>query len=363
MPDKQYRKREKRWQEKLQDFVTKKPKENLIMNIMLTKSCNLKCPYCFANQEMEHTGDITMNLETFQEAKEFALKTADQIGLIGGEPTSSPYFEEILKDIIKDPRIKTCSIFTNGTLLDRYIKYFKNPKFWFLININPSDDMGDHLHKKMLENIELLHNTLRNDNRIFFGYNLYNPETGHGEILNLLSKYKKKRLRISITCPTGKVSTSPLEAFKTMKPSLFKLFKGLKELDVIPHYDCNILPSCLLNHEERLMLFEFDHRAQELGFAERLLPNGKSAVHCRPVLDITPDLHVVRCFALSDLKRVSLRDFENPKAIEDHFLKTIDIYKYSLKDDSHCTYCSENLEYKCSGGCLGYFKEHLEKLI
>jgi len=66
-------------------------------NIMLTKRCNLKCPYCFAEEFVNKSGD-DISIENFKVALDFALTNPhEQIGLIGGEPTLHNNFKEILE--------------------------------------------------------------------------------------------------------------------------------------------------------------------------------------------------------------------------------------------------------------------------
>ena len=60
-------------------------------NIMLTDSCNLRCPYCFAN-EFVGGGKNEISEEAFEKAARFILGDGKQsfVGLIGGEPLTHP---------------------------------------------------------------------------------------------------------------------------------------------------------------------------------------------------------------------------------------------------------------------------------
>ena len=59
-------------------------------NILLTYSCNLRCPYCFANEFVgKENTDIT--IENLLKVVSFITRTGPaNIGLIGGEPTLHP---------------------------------------------------------------------------------------------------------------------------------------------------------------------------------------------------------------------------------------------------------------------------------
>ena len=80
------------------------------MNIMLNQVCNLACPYCFANEfvgrsEKSLKSDKSqITEENFRIALDFAIKSREtRLGLIGGEPTLHPKFEEFVTMGINSP--------------------------------------------------------------------------------------------------------------------------------------------------------------------------------------------------------------------------------------------------------------------
>ena len=71
-------------------------------NIAITNYCNLKCPYCFANDMInEQKKNIELNnyIKLLHYLTEY--NNIKEIGIIGGEPTLHPFFKEILIIIIK----------------------------------------------------------------------------------------------------------------------------------------------------------------------------------------------------------------------------------------------------------------------
>lgn len=99
------------------------------LQIFITNACNLKCTGCFArnimsmDQKYKH---ISIDEYEFV-VKSFLDKGGKQINLLGGEPLLHPNLKDILK-INKEFNIKT-TIYTNGTLLDKYDKEdFENIK-------------------------------------------------------------------------------------------------------------------------------------------------------------------------------------------------------------------------------------------
>ena len=96
-------------------------------NIMLTYSCNLKCPYCFAN-EFVNKESSRISIENFAKAISFLTKEdIARVGLIGGEPTLHPEFKTILEMLITNRRISEVTLYTNGLQVDRYIEQLVTP--------------------------------------------------------------------------------------------------------------------------------------------------------------------------------------------------------------------------------------------
>ena len=125
-------------------------------NIFLTKKCNLKCPYCFAD-EFVNKDNQEISIENFKKALNF-IKTnpLERIGLIGGEPTIYSNFHEILQIINNDKEINQVIVYTNGIEIDKYIESLENEKFNLLINCNCEKDIGKTNFDKLKNNISIL---------------------------------------------------------------------------------------------------------------------------------------------------------------------------------------------------------------
>ncbi len=96
------------------------------LQVFITNNCNLKCRGCFARNVMCNNEDISVK-EYESAVKIFLEKGGKQINLLGGEPLLHPDLRKIL-EINKKNNIKT-TIYTNGTLLDKYCKKdFENIK-------------------------------------------------------------------------------------------------------------------------------------------------------------------------------------------------------------------------------------------
>ena len=154
-------------------------------NIVLTDVCNLKCPYCFAGEFVNHSKNEIL-MEYFLCAKEFILSGKNHaIGLIGGEPLLHSHFREILQNLIMDERVNEVIVYTNGIHCDKYINEFGNEKFRFLINCNAPSDIGEQQFGRLQENLELMIRERYMKNRITLGINMYKADFEYEYILEL----------------------------------------------------------------------------------------------------------------------------------------------------------------------------------
>ena len=90
-------------------------------HITLTYRCNLRCPYCFANEFVnKESTDITW--DGFKSAVDFITTCGKaRIGLIGGEPLVHPLFDEFVDFLINRDDVSLISIFTNGVLMQKHL--------------------------------------------------------------------------------------------------------------------------------------------------------------------------------------------------------------------------------------------------
>lgn len=319
-------------------------------NIMLTKRCNLRCPYCFAEEFVgKSSEDIT--IDNFEKALDFALTNPDEeIGLIGGEPTVHSQFKEILEIIIHDNRVRMCTLFTNGILINKYIKQLSHPKFKLLINCNPPTDMGEKSFQIMKENIKLFVNEFYMQERITLGINMYKVDFEYDYILELLEMCSFQYVRTSVSIPNSNEITkmTSLEYFKIMKPRVLEFFHELLNKGIIPFYDCNAIPKCIFTPIEIKVL---EQMIQATGLEDNNLLCDVTA--CSPVIDILPDLNIIRCFALSEFK-AKAADFNNIFEARAYFNNCFDTLAFHVYATEICIECFYKKTMKCSAGCFAF---------
>ena len=329
-------------------------------NIMLTYRCNLKCPYCFANEFVNHSScDITM--ENFLEALKF-LKTSGnkKIGLIGGEPTIHDHFAEILQLLADDEEIDSVTVYTNGIQMDICEKYLTNRKFKLLVNCNSPCDIGEQAYKRMCENLEHVFQLEDAWKRFNLGINLYQNDLDYKYIIELLEHFRLHRVRMSVTVPNmdeGK-KTDSLAYLKSRKEYVLRFINDCSEHDIAPYFDCNVIPKCVWSKED---LHFLEGLIEKFNLKRTNLLGDHS--FCQPVIDILPNLQAVRCFGTSDFTKVSIRDFRCFADLHNYFLNLVDRHMTSCMHGGECRSCYERKVLHCTAGCMAFARACLLKKI
>lgn len=91
-------------------------------------ACNLRCVMC-CQEDMRRNDNRLLNSSIFEDMRDY-LMLAHEIDVIGGEPLLLPGSVEFIKKVANDSDFEDVkiSLFTNGTLLDRYFDFLKKMK-------------------------------------------------------------------------------------------------------------------------------------------------------------------------------------------------------------------------------------------
>lgn len=333
-------------------------------NIMMTDVCNLKCPYCFAN-EFVNKDKNEISEEAFDKAVEFIVGdgTHSTVGLIGGEPTIHSNFEYLLRKLIRNPKVNKIVIYTNGIQIDRYWNLITHKKVHLLINCNSPADIGQNNFTKLCNNLSHLLETMEFRENTSLGINMYNPDFKFDYMLKLLEKYNMKRVRVSITVPNLEASRNcdAHAYFQSMKPRMFEFFHALLSCNIVPYFDCNKIPSCLIEKDE-LSAFSKYLSCPEIkeNYTHSNISNCR--VQCCPVIDIRQDLTAVRCFGLSEISKQRITDFSGIQDLQNYYLRTIDAFAYNTVYSDKCIDCYLRKTMICTGGCLAFKINRILKL-
>jgi len=330
-------------------------------NIMVNETCNLRCPYCFAD-EFVNKAPTEMTLEDFRKALDFILGDGSdrQVGIIGGEPLLYTHIEEALRIALEDPRSENVMIYTNAVALDRLPPdILETRKFRMLVNCNPPSDMGEAAFEKMLENLFRFQHEHHGDGRFRLSVNIYKPDFDYSYVLAIAREMGFDVIRLSVSVPKkGELNgKTPLEYFQEMKLVAMRFVCDMIRCGVITGFDCNFLPACVLTKEERESVMsakDIFYSALSRRYSEAFWQ--RSIVcethNCSPVIDILPDLRAIRCFGLSEYTKQDIGNFRNITALRNHYINTVDRPAHKVWTSKECEDCFERECGACSGGCL-----------
>ena len=321
-------------------------------NIILTSYCNLHCPYCFAN-EMINTEEIkNISIAQFQHILDWISKTpleGQRIGLIGGEPTLHPQFDEILDIVGKFCLEHNCFsiLFTNGIYINKFLSNIPS-KMVILLNFNIPTAMTPQQWESLNINIEKMHKIgwlyksedIKNA-KVTIGCNLCLEITDYSFFWDTIDKYPGiPEVRMSVTSPINPVYKVDKDLYYTsMKPVLLEFVEQANKRNISISADCNQIPICYFTEEEFAKLYNMNRRGK---------------VICEPIIDITPDFQASSCFGAYDL--VDCNEFETISDLHRHLLYKKVAPKVLNNRIGRCENCKLFDLTKCQGGCLGFAK-------
>lgn len=313
-------------------------------NIAVTAFCNLRCPYCFADEMInEQTANIT--LERYHEILDWLSRTPENhVGIIGGEPTIHPQFDKILEETNRYCREVNTSatLFTNGIMLDKFVDKIGNA-IGILINCNHPDGMTADQWRQFcntMEHLHLLDWFHPGRERANIGCNLYAERTDYDYIWAIIDKYNIKRLRVSVTAPiTDEHRHNKEKYFEDMKPIFMDFVDKATERQIILGKDCSQIPDCYFTR-------------QEMDRILKVMPDKMEPHFCEPVIDITPQFTATACFGC--YSPVDCREFPTVIDLRRWLLHNRSFPRMRENATGRCKKCKQHELMMCEGGCLGF---------
>ena len=319
------------------------------MNILLTSSCNRRCPYCFAAERISyrpgraskrHQAPPFIAGEDFETAIEFARAGKQRrVGILGGEPSLHPDFPALLQ-VAWAAGVDT-NVFTNGLwpakhldavaeMLPRHAK-----RFSATVNVNHPSLTPDKERERQETLLRRLgrHCTL--------SFNVFQEDFDATFLLELITRFRLRRhIRLGIAQPLAEQSSEfvAVPRYAKLAEGLMQLAAAADERNVTVGFDCGFT----------LCMFT----AEQLGRLH--LAGCRFRASCGPAIDVGTDLAVWACFPLSTLQAGErLSDFENLEALGAHFRTRFRrLYRAGTMDE--CADCRYLARRQCSGGCAAH---------
>ena len=311
-------------------------------NIAIVNYCNLKCPYCFADDMIQNEVS-SITLDDFRKILKFLARTPkNHVGIIGGEPSLHPQFDEILKEVNKYCKeVNTdATLFTNGIELEPFMPYIGD-RIGILVNCNSPEFQSAESYAKMIKTLDHFADLSWFDRKANCGCNIHPGCDDYSFIWEIVDKYHLDHLRTSVVSPAAKYeSWRPNKEgyYKMMKPKFMKFVD-----DAIKHHcrlgmDCGYIPLCYFTAEEKEKLYS--------------ICDALDKSFCEPVVDITPEFKATACFGSWD--PVDIRDFNDLIELERYLLLKKSYPRTIANCTGRCTTCKKHKLLQCQGGCLGF---------
>ena len=310
------------------------------MNLVLTRACSNSCPYCFESAEREDGKQSTISNENIATFAKWARNSRlDYLSLLGGEPFLHPKFSTVVKMFRHSTPGTSLRVLTGGIFNKELLDDLPPQEISIVFNINEPRDYRNPKHfNKVINNVET---ALRKGFKVSIGFNVWRVDFDPDFIPNLTRQLGLMWFTWTVANPIRGCESKvvPPTEFAVLAERCMVMLKKAAFLNIEAKLDCP-LPLCFF-------------KDPDLGWVRQYHPGTASGMGlCAPVLDVTPELEVIRCFALSKSVRLKLTDFQSEKEIEDWFVKHLDTQFLGRGCFDYCKQCTHFKKGRCYGGCL-----------
>jgi len=315
------------------------------MNLVLTRACSNSCPYCFESAEREDGKQSAISMENIAAFAKWARNSRlDYLSLLGGEPFLHPKLAAIVKMFRQAAPGTALRILSGGIFNKELLDDLPQQEISIVFNINEPRDYRNPKHfNKVINNVET---ALRKGFKVSIGFNVWRLDFDPDFISNLTQRLGLSRFTWTVANPIlgCKSKVVPPAEFAALAERCMVMLKKAACLNIEATLDCPV-PLCFFKDADLAWV-----RQYHPGTASGMGP-------CSPVLDVTPELEVIRCFALSKSVRLKLTDFQSEKEIENWFLKHLDTQFLGRGCFDYCGQCAHFQKGRCYGGCLAWHGE------
>lgn len=311
------------------------------MNLLLVRACPNHCPYCFeADERRRGVNELSLDLAS-QMARWTLSARLRSLSLLGGEPFLHPHLDKIVRIFRSANPEMELTIFTGGLIDELQLDRLSPDDVGLMFNINePSDYQRSGQYRHV---VSIVKGAIGRGFNVTCGFNVWRSDFDPLFFPRFVFELGRTSFRWTVANPRHGAPTNVVQPAQYADLALrcVAMLKEATRLGIRAYLDCP-LPLCFFEDSE-LSWISRHHR----GTASRLGV-------CDPPIDITPELDVIRCFALSHLERARLCDFSNEKAVRSWFVRKVDSYLLDRGLFPRCSNCNHFLNSRCHGGCLGW---------
>ncbi|APV43704.1 Radical SAM superfamily enzyme, MoaA/NifB/PqqE/SkfB family [Dehalogenimonas formicexedens] len=314
------------------------------MNLIIARPCSNSCPYCFETGERRGGQNDFITMANVQILAEWARKThLDYLSILGGEPFLHPELTSILSTFRRISPSTGFRILTGGVFKSRLLDDLSPDSAGLIFNINePRDYVNPKHFSKVINNVET---AIRRGFRVILGFNVWRTDFDPTFMPRLAHSLARTNFRWTVANPQKYTQSKVLSPgqYQTVAERCIQMLETSTSLGIEALLDCP-LPLCFFNDEQLAWVKQYHE-----GTASRLGV-------CDPIIDVTPELEALRCFALSKVGRVKVTDFSSEQEIRDWFLQRVDYQLLGNGCFERCADCHHFKTGRCYGGCLAWHK-------
>lgn len=301
-----------------------------MLNLFITRKCNLKCDYCFVSNDFGGA-PAEVDRKTFSCLVDWLVETrTPTLALLGGEPTAHPDLLYLLLALQKAGVAPV--LFTNALFPDDWAEPLAALAINIVINYNGPEMYGRGIYERREANIGKL---IESGGRVSFSKNFAPGHLEYGYLLEGAKRFGVKTIRydLSRVNDTGQnAHFSPDDAFEASR-ILASFVRAAAAAGVATGLDC-CLPPCLFDESDLK-----DLKSLSTPFEGT----------CRPSLDILPDLSALHCWPMKRLSVPNVTAF----ASETDLVGRMAEMALKIRESARlsCGGC-ELPPSSCQGGCL-----------
>lgn len=306
-------------------------------NILLTKFCNRNCSYCFAQAKLtEDSPDSNITFENFDRyltmLKDSKLRV---VSLLGGEPTLHPKFSVIMDRCLNDDYFKLIKLFSNGLMPDNVIDYLEacsDNRVQIALNIHPADKYSPEQWRTIQKVLSKL------NDKTALGYNIHKTGNRFDFLLQLYLDYGlQPHIRLGLTQPILGVNNAHLNIadFQNVGSEIMAVAHKFTNSNLFFSFDCGF-PFCMFTTEQHKILLDHAINFRSL---------------CDPIIDVSTQLNIWRCFPLSQVHNIHINDYETRMDMVHYYKELLNPYR-QFGIHEKCIDCNYKIQNICCGGCL-----------
>lgn len=307
-------------------------------NLAIAAVCNLRCPFCFAGEQMQAAScgsSPFISLRAFEEQLAFLDRSGiDQVRLIGGEPTLHPRFSEL----VRRARGRRVAVFTSGLIPERALASLESlpeGSCTVMVNMNATGWPDGPTPAEERRRAAVVR---RLGGRALLGFTIFRPDFDLGPLLDLIRTSGAKRaIRLGLAQPIldGRNEHLRPELYPAAGRGIVAFAQRAAREGVRFQFDCGFV-ACMFDEEG----LEILRRAgTDVGW------------RCNPILDVGLDGTVAHCFPLAGTvdtrlsPGVDARRLRRELEVRTRTDRGAGIY-------ARCSTCELKRRGECTGGCL-----------